>query len=183
MNALWSYFWPLFGLGLLAGAIAGLIGFRLPRRPKDAKPNPKLPGELRRKRVLSLATGIAVSLIGAGLWHGPFGGADRFSAHVERNARLALNHYEMMQVSAHLHHGPLTRRLILSGPADAFQHDELARLLSQLPGVSRATWEAAGGGVPLIAEGAGVALLGFLIGLLLAYLVELRRRYNAQWNW
>jgi hypothetical protein len=27
------------------------------------------------------------------------------------------------------------------------------------------------------------SLLGFLLGLLLAYLVELRRRYNAQWNW
>ena len=40
-----------------------------------------------------------------------------------------------------------------------------------------------GGGTPLIAEGTGASLLGFLIGLLLAYLVELRRRYNAQWNW
>jgi hypothetical protein len=28
-----------------------------------------------------------------------------------------------------------------------------------------------------------VAVLGFLFGLLVAYLVELRRRYNAQWNW
>jgi hypothetical protein len=37
--------------------------------------------------------------------------------------------------------------------------------------------------VPLIAEGAAVAVLGFLLGLLLAYLVELRRRYNAQYNW
>ena len=36
---------------------------------------------------------------------------------------------------------------------------------------------------PLIVEAAAVALLGFLFGLLLAYLVELRRRYNAQWTW
>jgi hypothetical protein len=40
-----------------------------------------------------------------------------------------------------------------------------------------------GGGTPLIAEGGLIALLGFLVGLLLAYLVELRRRYNAQWSW
>jgi membrane associated rhomboid family serine protease len=37
--------------------------------------------------------------------------------------------------------------------------------------------------MPLIAEGAAGAVLGFLFGLLLAYLVELRRRYNAQYNW
>jgi membrane associated rhomboid family serine protease len=28
-----------------------------------------------------------------------------------------------------------------------------------------------------------VAFAGFLFGLVLAYLVELRRRHNAQWNW
>ena len=55
--------------------------------------------------------------------------------------------------------------------------------METLPGVSAATWSNAGGGTPLIAEGAGTSLLGFLIGLVLAYLVELRRRYNAQWNW
>jgi len=81
-----------------------------------------------------------------------------------------------------LHHEPLTRELILSGPANDFQRAEAARLLSQIPGVSRAVW-APSVGVPLIVEGAAVALAGFLFGLLLAYLVELRRRYNAQWNW
>jgi ABC-type lipoprotein release transport system permease subunit len=35
----------------------------------------------------------------------------------------------------------------------------------------------------LLVEGLFAAVLGFLLGLLLAYLVELRRRYNAQWNW
>jgi hypothetical protein len=35
----------------------------------------------------------------------------------------------------------------------------------------------------LILEGTAVAIVGFLLGLVLAYLVELRRRYNAQWNW
>jgi hypothetical protein len=35
----------------------------------------------------------------------------------------------------------------------------------------------------LIAEGGIAAILGFLLGLLVAYLMELRRRFNAQWNW
>jgi hypothetical protein len=81
-----------------------------------------------------------------------------------------------------LHHDPLTRRVELSGPADDFQRSELARLMDEIPGVSGATWSS-GRGIPLIAEGLAVTLLGFLLGLLLAYLVELRRRHNAQWNW
>ena len=119
----------------------------------------------------------------AALWHGPLGAADRFTSEVEGDARRALIHYEMPQITAHLHHGPLTRALILSGRADDFQTTELARLFSQLPGVSRAQWTNSDAGAPLIVEAAGVSILGFLFGLLLAYLVELRRRYNAQWTW
>ena len=163
MNALWSYFWPLFSAGLLVGVTAGLIGFR-------------------RKGNLTLLVGAAIVLAAAALWHGPLGGAVRFTGSVERGARQALNYYEMTHITAHLDRAPLTRRLVLSGPTDEFQHAELVRLLGQLPGVSRATWTS-GGGVPLIVEAWAVALAGFLIGLVLAYLVELRRRYNAQWSW
>ncbi|MFL6722486.1 MAG: hypothetical protein ACJ8FT_11900, partial [Sphingomonas sp.] len=148
------------------GGVSGTIAFRR-----------------RSRRNAALAVGLAASLVVAGLWHGPVGGADRFTTQIEHNARAALDYYEMTKVTAHLHHGPLTRRLILAGPADEFQTSELARLMSQLPGVSRAQWSAAPAGPPLIAEGLGSGLVGFLFGLLLAYVVELRRRYNAQWTW
>ena len=164
MNALWSYFWPVFAAGLISGGFGASIGFR-------------------RRKALAFAAGFAVALAAAALWHGPLGGADRFAARVERTARLALDHYEMTRVSARLHHGSLTRALILKGPADDFQRSELERLMSQVPGVSRARWSERSAGLPLIAEGLGVAFLGFLVGVLLAYLVELRRRYNSQWNW
>jgi hypothetical protein len=166
MNALWSYFWPAFAAGLLIGAVAGLIAFRR-----------------RKKRNVVLAAGFGATLALAALWHGPLGGADRFTVLVERTARQVLDVYEMPKVTARLHHGPLSRRLVLAGPADAFQTAELVRLMSAVPGVSRAQWSASPAGPPLILEGAGAALMGFLLGLLLAYLVELRRRYNAQWNW
>ena len=185
MNALWAYFWPCFAAGLVAGIIAGAIGFRR-KRPvagDAAADRPHPPPELRRRRFIALATGAAIALAAAALWTGPLGGADRFSAQVERPAREALNYYEMSKVTAHLHRAPLTRRLVLAGPADDFQTTELVRLLSQLPGVSRAQWRASPAGPPLLLEGMAVSLLGFLLGLLLAYLVELRRRYNAQWNW
>ncbi len=166
MNAAWSYFWPIFAAGLLVGAISGLIAF--PRRTR---------------RNIALAIGVLLSAAAAALWHGPLGAADRFTAQVERNARATLNYNEIPQVAAHLHHGPLTRRLALSGPANDFQRSELVRIMGGLPGVSTASWSGANGGLPLVAEACMVAVAGFLLGLVLAYLIELRRRYNAQWKW
>ena len=165
MNTLWDYFWPVFAAGLLIGALAAAIGFR------------------RGRRALPIAVGLLATIGAAALWHGPLGAAARLSARVERQAREALDYYEMPDIGARLHHGPLTRRLILSGKADDFQRSELVRLFGQVPGVSGASWSGRSGGLPLIAEGIAVALASFLLGFGLAYLVELRRRYNAQWKW
>src|SRR5687767_45650 len=43
--------------------------------------------------------------------------------------------------------------------------------------------DGAGQMIPLIVEASAMSLIGFSIGLLLAYLVELRRRANAEWRW
>ena len=115
------------------------------------------------RRIAYWVAGGAVAVALALVWHGPLGGANRFATQVERNARA--------------------RRIILAGPADDFQSSELVRIMGDLPGVSDAQWSAEPGGIPLIAESAATALVGFLFGLMLAYLVELRRRYNAQWSW
>jgi hypothetical protein len=166
MNALWTYFWPALGVGVAVGVITGAIAFRR-----------------RARQEVRLVIGAVAAVILAALWHGPLGGANQFQTRVDRGIRATLSYYEMTQVNAHLHHDPLTRRVLLSGPADDFQRGELVRLMEELPGVSSASWSPDGGGVPLIAEGAGVSITGFLLGLLLAYLVELRRRYNAEWDW
>jgi membrane protease YdiL (CAAX protease family) len=166
VSALWPYFWPAIAAGLIVGLVAGLIGLRQ-----------------RRRRNLAFAIGIVLSIGLAGLWHGPLGAADRFAAEVERSVRATLVYNEIPQVSGQLHHGPLTRRVLLSGPADDFQRSELVRIIGEVPGVSNATWSDDGGGIPLIVEGGVAALVGFLLGLLVAYLIILRRRYNAQWNW
>ncbi len=163
MSPLWAYFWPVFVLGMLLGGVPGTIW-------------------LRRKRLLPLAIAGAITLAGAALWHGPLGAADRFASTVERSAQRSLDSYEMTQVQAHLHRRPLTRRLMLSGRADDFQRDQLVVILRQIPGASGATWSQSGG-IPLIVQGLGVSVLGFLAGLVLAYVIELRRRYNAQWTW
>jgi hypothetical protein len=166
MNAFWTYFWPALGLGAAAGVVTGAIGFR-----REAK------------RTMILALGFLASLLLAAAWHGPLGGADRFSAKVGKGIRATLAYYEVTRVDAHLQQGPLTRRILLSGQADDFQRSELVRLMGELPGVSSATWSTGRRAVPLIAQGAAASILGFLLALSLAYLVALRRRYNAQWNW
>jgi 4-amino-4-deoxy-L-arabinose transferase-like glycosyltransferase len=168
MNVLLSYFWPCFAVGLVVGVLVGVFAFH--RWP-------------RRKRNIALILGAIVSIALALTWHGPLGGADRFAFRVERAAREALDYYEVPKIHAALHRGPLSRRLILTGPSDDFQHSELPRLFSQLPGVAKAQWGTSPGGLPLMVEGSAVAVLGFLFGLLLAYLIELHRRYNAQWKW
>lgn len=163
MSAFWDYFWPIAALGLVVGAILGSVA-------------------LRRQRHWLLAVGASVAIAGAALWHGPLGAADRLAAKVESTADFVLADWEMSHVQAKLHRAPLTRRLMLSGPADDFQRAELVRMMSSVPGVSTATWSD-DGGWPLLLEAAGVSVLGFLLGLLLAYLVELHRRHNAQWKW
>ena len=163
MSVLWTYFWPLFAAGLVIGVVAGRIAFA--KRSKRA-----------------LVAGAGLCLVAAGLWHGPMGAAGRLTASVDRMTRQALEYYEMTQVAARLDRAPLNRQLILEGPADDFQRSELARVLSEIPGVSRARWSPQFA-LPLIVEAMIAAILGFLAGLLLAYLVELHRRHNAQWNW
>lgn len=175
MTIWWSYFWPLLAAGVVIGAITGRIGFRLPKSPAADR-------AWRKRRTIVLLIGILLSIAAAGLWSGPMGAAGRLARQVERDARLTLDNWEMTQVTAHLHRAPLSRTLVLSGAANDLQRRELVRIIGSLSGVRDVSWSERTG-LPLIAESALAIIVSFLFGLLLAYLVELRRRYNAQWNW
>jgi hypothetical protein len=87
-----------------------------------------------------LALGIAATLGATALWHGPLGTADRFSGRIEQTARRTLDHYDLPAVQARVKHGPLTRRVILSGTADDFQQAELVRIMGNIPGVGDVRW-------------------------------------------
>ncbi len=169
MNPLLAYFWPSFAAGVVTGAVLLTVIFR--RKPEGWR------------KWLLVDGGIVIAILCSLLWSGPLGGGRRFINSVEPLARKALDYYEMTQISGRLGHAPLTRQLILEGPADDFQRSELVRLMSQLPGVSNATWQGGKGAWPIIVEGAVIALAGLLVGALLAFLVERHRRYNAQWSW
>ena len=77
------------------------------------------------------------------LWHGPLGAGERLAQRVESQARRQLDRDEMFQVQARLQRHPLSRRLVLSGPADDFQRQELVRRLDQTPGVLDVRWDPA----------------------------------------
>ena len=175
MNAFWSFFWPMIGFGLLAGVIAGLVGYR-------RRPGMLLVAYRKRRLRVPVAGGLAC-VLAALLWTGPLGGADRFVAAVDREVHQSLVYNEMTMMQAHLHRGPLTRRIASVRSRRRFPARRTGRSLSALPGVSTARWGSADGGLPLVVEAAIAALLGYALGLLLAYGVELRRRYNAQWSW
>ena len=164
MNFAWSYFWPMMVVGMAIGLAAGLIAAR------------------RRRQFVPLALAAAVAIAAVALLHGPLGAAERFRVQVDRTAKLTLEAYEMTWINARLQQGPTTRTLRLTGPADEFQRGELVRLLSTISGVNGATWSFRRGW-PLLLEAMLVGLGGYLLGLLLAYLVELHRRNNAQYQW
>jgi len=88
-----------------------------------------------------LAIGIAAVIALTWVWHGPLGAGNRFAAGVEGRARTMLDHYEMTHIQARLERRPLTRRVVLSGPADDFQRREIKRMIETQPGVAEAAWD------------------------------------------
>ena len=87
--------------------------------------------------------GVVATLAAAALWHGPLGAGERLAARADKIARATLVKYERPMNSAKLERRPLSRRMILSGPADDFQRSELVRIMGQVPGVNDVRWDPA----------------------------------------
>jgi hypothetical protein len=96
---------------------------------------------MSRRTILLL--GLAATVGFTALWHGPLGAGDRLASETEARARQTLDHYELPMIQAKLQRGPLSRRLVLSGPADDFQRSELVRILDETPGVLEVRWDPA----------------------------------------
>ena len=94
-------------------------------------------------RGLIFTAGVATTLAFAALWHGPLGAGDRLAARADKIARKTLLYYEMSAVSARVARNPLSRTIILSGPADDFQRSELVRIMGQVPGINAVAWDPA----------------------------------------
>ena len=167
MGLLWTIFWPMAVGVAMIGAVAGVLFFG----KRGVAP-------ARRRRLAILLLGLGATIAIALLSSGPLGAANRLTFQVERDARATLTHYEMGQIDARLERSPLRRRLVMVGPADDFQRTELVRMMEELPGVEEARWnhQPALLPLPLFLEAMLLAIVGYLVGLVLAYVVELRRR-------
>ena len=82
-------------------------------------------GDARRNRALPWANGQG----------------DAFAAAIEQAARAELDRQEMFQIDGRLERGPLRRTLVLSGPADDFQREELPKIMLRLRGVDAVRWD------------------------------------------
>jgi hypothetical protein len=176
MSLLWDVYWPVLTVSIIIGLITGVAAFR--EEPANTPAH-------RRKLVAVLAAGIVLTLAFGAVWHGPVGSGRRVATSIEKQSRQVLIDWEMPGIQAHLERDPLRRTLDLSGAADDFQRGELVRIMSAIPGVARARWtdQPKAAALPLIAEVELAALVSFGLGLLLSYLLELRRRYRAHWRW
>jgi len=94
-------------------------------------------------RTLIFLSGAAATIAASALWHGPLGAGERLATRAEKIARATLDYYEMSAVSARLARHPLSRVIILSGPADNFQRSELLRIMGQVPGINDVRWDPA----------------------------------------
>lgn len=179
MTLFWDLYWPLLTIAVVLGVVAGSVGFRATVRRRAGT------RELRRRATIVIATGALIALALGAIWHGPVRIGEKLANTVDRTSRKVLDDWEMTQVQGHIERDPIRRTLVLSGPADDFQRSELVRIMDDVPGVANVRWKDARStfALPLLAEAELGGLICFGLGLLLAYLLELRRRYRAQWSW
>jgi len=91
-------------------------------------------------RLTIAIAGIAATLAFGALWHGPLGAGEGLARRGESLAKATLDHYEMPAITGRFERDPLTRTMLLSGPADSFQRAELVRIMREIPGVARVRW-------------------------------------------
>ena len=170
MNLLWDYYWPAIVAAVIIGVMTGRIAFQ------------RFAGQ---RRILAFVAGAIAAIALTALWHGPVGAGDRLANSLQTNVRQLLVAFEVPQFQSQVERNPIRRTILLSGPADNFQR------AAATPGVSlrmrtvSARWTGSSGGssLPVLAEVTLASLVAFGLGLLLSYLLELRRRSRAEWRW
>lgn len=131
------------------------------------------------KSGVAILIGLAATAACTWLWHGPGGAGERVAGGIDRDVRQMLDYYEMPAIVGQAQRAPLTRRVILKGPANEFQRAELVRYTEQLIGIGEARWSRPKSQLtyplPLFGEALALALAAFTAGLLLAYGLFARR--------
>lgn len=96
---------------------------------------------------LKMLVGFAAALLAGWLAHGPLGRGEAFIGHLEAQAQAVVRDSELPGVQVRLSRDPLTREVILSGPADDFQREGQGQFpglndrVRAVPGISGVRWE------------------------------------------
>ena len=170
MNMLWHYYWPAIVAAVIIGVMTGRMAFQRCAR---------------QRRILAFAAGAVAAVALTGLWHGPLGAGDRLANALQTSVRQLLVAFEVPQFQSQVERDPIRRTILLSGPADDFQRQLTVQVLNDTPGVAAARWTGSSGGssLPVLVEVTLASLVAFGLGLLLSYLLELRRRSRSEWRW
>jgi DNA-binding transcriptional LysR family regulator len=150
-------------------------------------------------RWLKLLIGLLVTLLVGWLTYGPLGRGAAYIDLLQQRADFVLRNTEGPPVQARMSRAPLSRTVFLCGRTNDLQRDGLRDLpgydgrMLLIGGISRVVWDPAppgpradtppcrpggpgeaGGGIPLLVELLGLAVIAWLIGLGLGW--QFRRR-------
>ncbi len=123
---------------------------------------------------VKLLIGLAAALAAGWVSHGPLGRGEAFVDSLQAQADAVVRSAELPGVTVRFARDPLSRKAMLSGPANDFQREGQGTLLGlndrirAVPGVSDIAWddkERAEELMPLIAETEILVALAFLLGL------------------
>jgi len=128
---------------------------------------------------LKFLIGLAAVAGMAAIGHGPAGQGAAFVGGMEDEARAAVAATNVPDIDVRMGRDPLTRLATASGPADAFQREGQGELkgisdrIREVEGVSGVRWadEPERFALPLFVETLILALVAYLIGLGLAWLL------------
>jgi len=134
--------------------------------------------------------GLAAVLLMGWIYHGPLGNGARLIDRIERQAQAAVAKEELPGIDVRLSRDPLSRRAILSGPANNFQREGmgsqpgLTDIVAGTRGVGSVAWAdegaaGAGAGMPLLLETWILAFLAYLAGVAGAWLIWGRPRRES----
>ena len=97
-------------------------------------------------RPVKFLIGLFATLLMGWIYHGPLGQGEALIDRLEGQAKAAVAATEVPGVEVHMVRDPLTRRAVLSGPADQFQREGRGSLkgiddvVREIEGVSDLQW-------------------------------------------
>lgn len=124
--------------------------------------------------------GLAAILVIGWAYQGPLGQGERFINGLEGAAREAVAGAELPGIKVELGRHPLSRKAMLSGPANDYQREGMGEYpgltdrVAAIDGISGVQWTDEADirkGMPLLLEFLLVMVLAYLIGLGLAWLL------------